>query len=158
VTQDLVDFLAAELPETLPTRIRAALGIDPHKNHHAGPCDTRRRSGHRDAQPYAHLRQNVVSGSILHSPDSAVTIVAADPAATVRELKDQDGAGIYLAGGGRLASQLLDEIDELIVKVYPVIIGLGVPMFAAAQRPTRLALTRTCVLPGGTTILSYDQT
>jgi dihydrofolate reductase len=162
VTQDLVDFIAAEFPETLPTHVRAALGIDPPNTR----FDTiiQGRATYATAldlgmpSPYAHLRQYVVSGSIRHSPDPAVTMVAAAPATTVRELKNQDGAGIYLAGGGRLASQLLDEIDELIVKVYPVIIGVGVPMFATAQRPTQLTLTRTCALPGGTTILSYART
>lgn len=89
----------------------------------------------------AHLRQYVVSRSLTKSPDPGVTLVSADPIAMVRELKQQDGAGIYLAGGGELAGQVLEEIDELVVKSYPIVAGDGVAMFSTNLRPTHLTLT-----------------
>ena len=61
-----------------------------------------------------------------------------------------------LVGGGRLAGTLLAEIDELIVKLYPVVAGAGVPMFAAPFTPTALALRRSQVLQRGTVVLTYD--
>jgi dihydrofolate reductase len=69
--------------------------------------------------PYPHLRQIVVSSSITASPDPAVEVVGQDVAGTVRALKAEDGKDVWLAGGGRLAASLVDEIDELILKVNP---------------------------------------
>jgi hypothetical protein len=42
------------------------------------------------------LRQYVVSRTIRESPDPAVEIIAGDPLAKVRELKQEDGKGIWL--------------------------------------------------------------
>ncbi|KAF2777627.1 Dihydrofolate reductase [Streptomyces sp. OM5714] len=39
---------------------------------------------------------------------------------------------IYLCGGSVVAGELVDEIDELVIKTYPVILGTGMPMFASA--------------------------
>ena len=53
----------------------------------------------------------------------------ADALATVRELKQQPGQGIYLCGGGDLAGALLPEIDRLILKRNPVVLGSGIRLF-----------------------------
>lgn len=68
--------------------------------------------------PYAHLRQYVVSTTLAASPAPRVHVVD-DPVALVRGLTQEDGAGVWLAGGGRLAGALLTEIDTLVVKRYP---------------------------------------
>jgi len=158
-TQDVLDFIVDEYPETLPGHVRADLGIDPpNARFDAVIMGRATYTPALDAgitSPYAHLRQWVVTRSITESPDPAVTLVSADPVATVRELKLQDGAGIYLAGGGVLAGQLLDEIDELVVKVYPVVAGAGTPMFSTSLRPTNLTLVQSRRLASGTVIQSY---
>lgn len=81
--------------------------------------------------PYAHLREYVATRS-PYAPVDGVTFTA-DALATVRELKGQDGLGIYLCGGGELAGSLLPEIDRLILKRSPVVLGAGIPMFGAAE-------------------------
>lgn len=53
----------------------------------------------------------------------------------MRELKDADGAGIWLCGGGRLAAQLLTEIDELVIKRNPIVLGAGVPLVDGSFAP-----------------------
>ena len=45
------------------------------------------------------------------------------------ELKRQPGQGIYLCGGGDLAGALLPEIDRLILKRNPVVLGSGIRLF-----------------------------
>ena len=65
------------------------------------------------------------------------------------------GRDILLLGGARLAGALQGEIDELIVKLYPVVAGSGVPLFSGAFAPTALTLTATRVLERGTVVLSY---
>ena len=62
----------------------------------------------------------------------------ADALATVRELKRQPGRDIYLCGGGDLAGALLPEIDRLILKRNPVVLGDGIRLFGATEFTTRL--------------------
>lgn len=80
--------------------------------------------------PYPHLRQYVFSRS--HGIDEApanITVTGARPVDVVTELKAEDGAGIWLCGGGDLAGQLVDEIDRLVLKVNPIVLGGGTPLF-----------------------------
>ena len=58
--------------------------------------------------------------SITAPPDPAVEVVGQDVIGRVRALKAGQGKDIWLAGGGRLAAFLVDEIDELILKANPV--------------------------------------
>lgn len=80
-------------------------------------------------RPYAHLREYVATRSD-RTPVAGVTFTA-DPLATVRELKQEDGLGIYLCGGGELAGALLPEIDRLVLKRNPVAFGAGIPLFGS---------------------------
>lgn len=79
-------------------------------------------------------KQYVATRSMTSGPDPEVSITG-DPIATVRELKREHGAAIWLAGGAKLAGTLLPEIDELIVKIYPVTVGSGVPLFDTDFHP-----------------------
>ena len=65
--------------------------------------------------------------------DPAVEVIAGDPAAALQEPKRADGKDIWLCGGGKLAGALRTEIDELVVKLHPVAVGSGVPLFDAAS-------------------------
>jgi dihydrofolate reductase len=49
-----------------------------------------------------------------------------------RHLRAGAGLDIYLAGGATLAGALVDEIDELVIKLYPVVAGSGVPLLSDA--------------------------
>jgi dihydrofolate reductase len=52
-------------------------------------------------------------------------VVGHDVTDRVRALKAEQGKDVWLAGGGRLAASLVDETDELIPKVNPVVLGDG---------------------------------
>ena len=47
----------------------------------------------------------------------------------IRELKCEPGKDIWLVGGGTLASTLRSEIDELIIKLGPVTLEAGIPLW-----------------------------
>jgi dihydrofolate reductase len=160
VTADVAALLASELADTLPAHVRAQLGV-------VGPpqrFDTvvMGRATYEPAlavgitSPYAPLRQLVVSTTLPDALDPEVEIVRDDPVAAVRALKAEPGRDILLVGGARLAGALLGEIDELVVKLYPVVAGDGVPLFTAPFTPTALALTGSRVLERGTVVLTYD--
>jgi dihydrofolate reductase len=107
--------------------------------------------------PYAHLAQYVVS-STLRSDDERVTVVDDDPAQLVRRLKKEVGRDIWLCGGGKLAGQLLDEIDEMIVKSYPVVAGAGIPAFSGEFRPTLFAPARREQFASGAQVTWFTRT
>lgn len=108
--------------------------------------------------PYPHLRQYVVSRSLAASPDPDVTLVSGEVLETVRALKAEDGMDIYLAGGGQLAGSLLEEIDDLIVKVYPVVAGAGTPCSPRASSPPHFALTSARPFDSGAVAFRYTRT
>ncbi|WP_234317344.1 dihydrofolate reductase family protein [Streptomyces sp. NRRL WC-3744] len=107
--------------------------------------------------PYAHLRQIVFSRSLGVSPDPAVEVTTEDPIALVRRLKQEEGLGIWLCGGADLAGQPLAEIDELIVKQYPVVAGSGSHLFRAAFSPRAFKLAGSRVFDNGCLILTYTK-
>ena len=163
VTEDVIEFMAADHPETLPTHRREQLGVTA-----PGRCfDTvvMGRNTYTPAlqagivSPFAHLDQYVVSTTLPASPDPRVHVVADDPVELVRRLKHRPGAGVWLAGGARLAGALLGEIDELVIKRYPVVLGAGIP-FSTTDQACNVCfeLIDDRILRGGTTVARYTRT
>ncbi|KQQ66313.1 dihydrofolate reductase family protein [Microbacterium sp. Leaf320] len=107
--------------------------------------------------PYSQLRTVVFSRSLDDTDEPNVEIVRTDPVARVRELKAEPGLGIYLAGGAVLAGVLLDEIDRLIVKKYPVIAGSGIPMTSHPFAPTQFGLDQVRSFDNGCVVLEYTR-
>jgi len=108
--------------------------------------------------PYPHLRQYVFSRT--HDTAGGDVIVTADkPVEVVRALKaEADGTGIWLCGGAQLAGALLDEIDEIILKVNPLVLGAGIPLVAgAAFDPAAFTLTSSRPFTSGVVITSYER-
>ncbi|MEI5099393.1 dihydrofolate reductase family protein [Streptomyces sp. PmtG] len=160
VTEDFLPHLIAEYADALPTPGRAALGVadTPHTRFDTvlmgrGTYAPGLAAGL--TSPYAHLRQIVLSRTLTTSPDPAVEVTDEDPVTLVRGLKQEDGLGIWLCGGADLAGQLLPEIDELIVKQYPVVAGSGIPLFRADFSPRQFQLTQSRVFERGNAILTY---
>ncbi|OKI26832.1 dihydrofolate reductase family protein [Streptomyces sp. CB03911] len=156
---DLAAALLAEYPETIPAHGRGPLGLDGVANRRFDTVLMGRATYEAGlaagvAGPYPHLRQYVFSRSLARF-DPAVEIVSSDPVAFVRDLKRQDGAGIWLCGGADLAGQLMTEIDELVIKRYPVVIGSGIPLFRAPFLPAGFTLTDSRVFNTGATITTY---
>jgi dihydrofolate reductase len=163
ISGDYVQYLAAEYPETLPAPARKALSVTAGGTHFDTVLEGRKsyeiglQAGITDAYP--HLRHLVFSTTLAKSPDPAVELVTSDPVAKVRELKQEDGKDIWLIGGGALAGALYAEIDQLIVKLCPLTIGTGIPLFGrtAAFDPRVWNLTDHVVLESGAVFLTYTR-
>jgi len=143
IDADTTEFTTAEYPETVPTVARVGLGIDDAANRHfdtilQGAGSYRIALAEGVTSPYGHAHQYVYSRSIPTAVDPAVTVVADDPLDHVRGLKGQaSDLGLCLVGGSAIAGVLLPEIDELLVKRYPVVAGTGKPLFGATFAPRR---------------------
>jgi dihydrofolate reductase len=162
VTGDFLEYLKTDCPDTLPTLARQAFGVDDAPNTQYDTVIQGRASYDlaldiKVTSPYAHLREYVASRSIKESPDPHVEIVSGDVVAKVRELKQEDGLGIYLCGGASLAGQLRDEVDELVIKTYPVVLGSGMPMFAAEFGIGEFTLDSTRVFDNGVLVRTYGR-
>lgn len=79
---------------------------------------------------YAHMMQYVFSQSMEQYQHEQLQVIREDPAVFVKNLKSQEGNAIYLCGGGKLAGYLFQHqlVDELILKVNPVVFGQGIPL------------------------------
>lgn len=161
VTPDLVEHLVASWPETLPGPAREAMGITGPGAHFDTVVEGRASydiglaAGLTDAYP--HLRHLVVSRSLAGRTDLPVEVVAGDPVARVRELKAEDGLDIWLVGGGTLAHALLPEIDRLVLKVNPSVIGDGRRLFAGPFAHARFEPVGQVDLPAGVRVVTLDR-
>lgn len=161
VTADLLQFIVENYPETLPAPARRALGIE-------GPpvaFDTVVEGRHSFeigiaagmTNAYPHLRHIVFTRSMTHSPDPGVEIVSTDPAQFVRDLKSTPGKDIWLVGGGKIAAALLPEIDRLVLKQNPFLIGSGVPLVDGPFASTEFHPVDEILLDGGVRVITYDR-
>ncbi|MGI5217201.1 dihydrofolate reductase family protein [Nocardia sp. CA-290969] len=156
--------ITAQYPETVPSEVRRALGIGARNANFDTVIMGRKtydfgvRTG--TSSPYAHLRQFVVSTTLTAPPDPAVEVIGADPLARVRELKREQGPGIWLCGGGELAQELMPEIDQIFLKLHPIVLGRGRPLFGAGPRlpePAEFRIITSQVFDDGVAFLKYGR-
>lgn len=153
--------LADRFPDTFPAHVRTPLGIDgPNRQFDTvlmGRYTYEPALQAGITSPYPHLEQYVFSRHLAPSSETGLHVVADDPVATVRGLKARPGPlDLWLCGGGHLAAQLLPELDELIVKLNPVVLGSGIPLFAGtAAMP--LTPVEQQSLHGGVVLLRYHR-
>ena len=107
--------------------------------------------------PYPHLKSYVFSRTMKESPDERVEVVAENAVAVVRRLKTETGKDIYLCGGAAVATELFKEglIDEVILKLNPLLLGSGIPLISDIGRHVDLELIGSKVYDSGVVLLSY---
>ncbi|WP_100446148.1 dihydrofolate reductase family protein [Glycomyces xiaoerkulensis] len=160
VEPDVLAAMNEVRPETVPTAFRETIGLADAPNLSYDTVLMGRgtylpglEAGH--PSPYAHLRQYVFSSTLDPGLTSEVTFVRDDAPTFVRRLKQEAGRGIWLCGGGKLAAALIDEIDQIVVKRYPLVLGGGIPMFDGPYQPSRFDLAENRTFDSGTAIQTY---
>ncbi|MBI1324912.1 dihydrofolate reductase [bacterium] len=75
----------------------------------------------------------------------------------VRQLKATDGPDLILSGSMSLTSTILehDLADELLLLVYPLLLGKGQRIMAEGSSPRAFTLDRTFPMPSGIVVQSY---
>ena len=76
---------------------------------------------------------------------------------SVRRIKAREGPALFLAGSSTLTSTLLEFglVDELILAVYPVLLGAGKRLLAEGTPARTFARTHTHALQSGVTLDRY---
>ncbi|SEP12619.1 dihydrofolate reductase family protein [Mucilaginibacter sp. AW1-7] len=79
--------------------------------------------------------------------------------ADIEKLKNTDGADIKVWGSSELVHLLLahDLVDELWLKIYPVLLGEGKRLFNNSTIPAAFTLTESLVTPGGVIFANYKR-
>ncbi len=87
----------------------------------------------------------------------SITLTSDDPADVMETLQARGLKRVWLMGGGRLAASFRTRalITHYEIAVIPVILGEGIPLFAAAEGQDPLELTGTSRCPSGVIQLSY---
>ncbi len=77
--------------------------------------------------------------------------------ADIKKLRNSKGAELKVWGSGELVQLLLknDLVDELWLKIYPVVLGKGKKLFDKGTIPAAFKLTESLVTPGGIIVANY---
>ena len=79
--------------------------------------------------------------------------------ADIKKLKNSEGANVQVWGSSALIQLLLkhDLVDELRLKIYPLVLGKGKRLFESGAIPAAFVLTESHVTSKGVIIASYKR-
>ena len=85
-----------------------------------------------DTFPYPEKTNYIFTRSTPPPDTPHVRFISGDIAGFVGALKEAPGKDIWLVGGGQINTIMLNAglIDELILTVFPLVLGRGIPLFA----------------------------
>jgi dihydrofolate reductase len=81
-----------------------------------------------------------------------------DIVAGIRRIKSQDGPDLVLSGSSTLTSTLLEHAlaEQVLLVVYPVLLGTGKRLFAEGTPPRTFELVSTKAMPSGIIFSTYN--
>ncbi len=115
---------------------------------------------HDESDPVSHginVLPKHVPSTTLKDPDWNTHVIEADVEAAVRELKARPGRELQVHGSGDLLRWLLerDLVDELNLRIYPVLVGDGRRLFPEKGNTHNLELIETRSTPSGVMLQTY---
>lgn len=104
------------------------------------------------------LKNYIFAENASYPAHPDIEYIAEKQAVYVKNLKETQGKDIWLMGGATLAHFLLQEklIDELILKVNPVIFTNGLSLFKGNDIEVKLKNLRVKSYPNDAALLHYD--
>lgn len=116
--------------------------------------------GLKPGQPaYPHMDHYIFSKSLsFDNTHEKVNVLSDYKTETIRNLKKNSKTDIYLCGGGIFAGWLLKHklIDVLKVKLNPLVLGDGIPLFGNSKQSYKLYFTDTQSYDGGLVFNTYN--
>jgi len=112
----------------------------------------------QEAYKLLHSKKKYVFSKTITIPGSDAIFIHSDIKATVSDILRQPGKNIWLYGGGKIVSELinLDLVDNYRLAVHPVIIGKGIPLFTGIERRSQLQLNKVQHSPAGVMMVNYN--
>jgi dihydrofolate reductase len=100
----------------------------------------------------------VVSSTLEHPSWTNSTVLTGDVLNEVSKLKQQIDGDIVVAGSFQLVQTLIehDLVDELRLKVFPVVLGAGQRLFSATSDKKPMHLCDPQAIDGGVVYLTYQ--
>lgn len=107
--------------------------------------------------PYGDTPVLVVTKQLLSGAPSSVTTVAGDLATLVRVAKEAAGGRDVYVDGGTLIRSMLDAglIHEVTVTLVPLVLGMGIPLFAGCYHRHSLELVSSRPIGCGLVQVTY---
>jgi dihydrofolate reductase len=115
---------------------------------------------HDKGDPVSHginVLPKYVPSTTLEDPGWNTNVIRGDVEAAVRELKAKPGRDLQVHGSGDLLRWLLerDLVDELNLRIAPVVVGDGRRLFPEHGQTHRLALVESRPTPSGVMLQTY---
>jgi dihydrofolate reductase len=101
--------------------------------------------------------QKVVFSTTLLAVQGNARLASAGLVEEIERLRAEPGEGDIAIGGATLAAEAaeLGLIDEYRIRVYPVLVGGGIPYFPRRERRVDLELVETCTFGSSVVYLRY---
>ena len=101
----------------------------------------------------------VVSNTLTKSDWNKSVFINKNVVEEIKKLKIESGPDLQVHGSGNLIQTLLknDLVDELWLKIFPVILGRGKKLFAAGAIPAAFELLESKSSPSGVITASYKR-
>ena len=115
-----------------------------------------------DDNPFGHainVLPKYVPSTTLKDPAWQNThVLGGDVEASIRELKAKPGGELQVHGSGELLRWLLehDLVDELNLRLVPVVVGEGMRLFPEQGQSHDMTLIESRSMPAGVTVLTYQ--
>ena len=115
--------------------------------------------GLEPGQPaYPHMEHFIFSDSLKIEKLAETVCIEKKSIGRVIEIKESAQSDVYLCGGGEFAGWLLDNglIDQLKLKLNPIILGNGIRIFGKSKTKAKWNLKETETFEDGLKILTYE--
>lgn len=113
---------------------------------------------HADFWPGINDGTKYVLSQTMEKSDWKNTVFLQSPA-DIEKIKNSEGADIHVWGSSKLVQLLLKHelVDELRLKIYPLILGKGKKLFENDAMPAAFALTESHITSKGVIIAYYKK-
>ncbi len=101
----------------------------------------------------------VISKTMKEHPWQKSVFLNGDAEEEVKKLKQLDGPDLQVHGSSNLIQTLLkhDLVDELWLKIFPVVLGKGKRLFDEGTIPAAYTLVQSSITPSGVILASYKR-
>lgn len=108
---------------------------------------------------YPHMEHYIFSDKLELKQKADSVHIAKISVDNVCKIRDASPTDVYLCGGGQFAGWLLenDLIDELKIKLNPIILGGGVRLFGNSKMSAFWRLKENTTYDNGFQIMTYDR-